>query len=102
MEHAITIRRLNGIDVSFGKDNQLINIENCPERQGASGYNKNCSLAKMFELAYQTKANIIAKGGPNAKWYLKKIDLDTIEEKIRKQEWRNTSRVKLWIIHWEN
>ncbi len=101
MEFATKIERMNGVDVSFGKKTD-INIENCPERQGASGYNKNCSLAKMFELAYQTKANIIAKGGPNAKWYLKKIDLDTIEEKIRKQEWRNTSGVKLWIIHWEN
>ena len=101
MEHARKIERMDGVDVSFGKDNQLINIENSPEREGASGYNKNCSLAKMFELAYQTKANIIAKGGPNAKWYLKKIDLDMIQEKIRKQEWRNTSRVKLWIINWE-
>ena len=100
MEHAITIRRMDGIDVNYGTQS-CINIENCPEREGVSGYNKNTSLTRMFELAYKTDANIIAKGGPNAKWYLKKIDLNTLNDKINSQLWRDTSRIKLWIIEWE-
>jgi len=99
MEHAINIRRMTGIDVNYGTQS-CINIDNCPEREGAAGYNKNTTLSRMFELAYQTKANIIAKGGPNAKWYLKKINLDTIDEKINKQRWRDTSRITLWVIEW--
>ena len=54
-----------------------------------------------LELAYEIKANIIIKGGPNAKWYLKYFPKDQIQIKINKQKWRDTNRATMWVIEWD-
>ena len=45
--------------------------------------------------------NIIIKAGPNAKWYMKKVHVDEIDNEIEKQKWRNTSRCTMFIIDWD-
>ena len=47
------------------------------------------------------KPNIIVKGGPNAKWYIKKFNPEVLNREIEKQSWRDTSRCTMYIIEWE-
>ena len=72
-------------------------------RVGKRGIDKSLSLEKVIKLAYEIKANVIIKAGKNAKWYLKRFDLTELEEEIKIQRsWRDTSRVTMWIIEWDN
>ena len=88
-----------GVDVGY-HDSSLDTLNNVG-RVGKLGIDKTYTLDKVIKLAYDIKANIIIKAGKNAKWYLKKINLENIEKDIEKQKWRDTSRVTMWIIEWE-
>jgi hypothetical protein len=48
------------------------------------------------------KPNIIIKAGKNAKWYLKRLNNDLIDDAIINQQWRDTSRCVMYIIDWNN
>ncbi len=94
MNHFKTIEKRDGVDVGYrGSDLEPLGGVG---RVGKCGIDKNYTLEQMIVLAYEIKANIIIKGGKNAKWYLKKFDIKNIE--IQKQSWRNSSRVTMWII----
>ena len=102
MEHVkkpIKIRK--GVDVGYNGSNiQPIDREGCV---GASGIDKSYTLDMVMDLAYKldNKPNIIIKAGPNAKWYMKKVHVDVIDNEIEKQKWRDTSRCTMFIIDWD-
>ena len=102
MEHVkkqIKIRE--GVDVGYNGSNiQPIDREGCV---GAGGIDKSYTLDMVMKLAYKMddKPNIIIKAGQNAKWYMKKIHVDEIDNEIEKQKWRNTSRCTMFIIDWD-
>jgi hypothetical protein len=100
MDKISRLEKYHGVDVGFG-DNCNLEPLNGRGRVGKSGIDKTLTLGEVMELAYEIRANIIVKGGRNAKWYLKRFDKNIIEEKIRKQEWRDTSRVTMWVVVWE-
>lgn len=101
MEHIKAIERRTGVDVGYkGSDIHPTDREGCV---GASGINKSYTFDMVLELAYRmdNRPNIIIKAGKNAKWYLKNFQKDVIEDEIKKQKWRNTSRCTMYIIDWE-
>ena len=100
MEHVKFIEVRKGVDVGYHGSNLVpINREGCV---GARGIDKSFTIDMVLELAYkmETKPNIIVKGGPNAKWYLKRFQKCAIDEEIEKQKWRDTSRCTMFIIDW--
>jgi len=100
MQHFVSIHKRNRADVGFiGADIDPLNNKG---KVGKRGIDKNFTLEKLIELAYEVDANIIIKSGPNAKWYLKKFPIHDIENEISKQSWRDTSRTTMWIIEWKN
>ena len=102
MENIRTIEKRYGVDVGYHESNLRPNDgEGCV---GKCGINKTFTLEQVIQIAYKMspKPNIIIKAGPRAKWYLKRFARDEIEEEIEKQKWRDTSRVIMWIIEWEN
>jgi len=101
MEHVKKIEQRKGVDVGYNGSNiQPIDREGCV---GASGIDKSFTFEMVMELAYKldNKPNIIIKAGPNAKWYLKRVQKDVIDNEIEKQKWRDTSRSTMFIIDWE-
>ena len=101
MEFIKSFQKRIGVDIGYTNDNlHPINKEGCV---GKSGIDKNFTLTQMIELAYsmKEKPNIIIKAGPNAKWYIKKFDVKILENEIKKQSWRDTSRCIMYIIEWE-
>ena len=47
------------------------------------------------------RPNIIVKGGPNAKWYLKYCEEDKIDDKIEKTKWLKQAKMcTTYIIKW--
>ena len=101
MEYFKKIEKRNGCDVGWhGSNIQPIDREGCV---GASGIDKSYTLDMVMKLAYKldNKPNIIIKAGPNAKWYMKKVHVDEIDNEIEKQKWRNTSRCTMFIIDWD-
>ena len=101
MEHVKKIEQRKGVDVGYNGSNiQPIDREGCV---GASGIDKSYTLDMVMKLAYKldNKPNIIIKAGPNAKWYMKKVHVDEIDNEIEKQKWRNTSRCTMFIIDWD-
>ena len=99
MEYIKTLEKRRGVDVGYHESS--LEPLNGVGRVGKNGIDKNFSLSQVMHLAWEIKANIIIKGGPNAKWYIKRINLDTLEEGIQKQMWRDTSRATMWIIRWD-
>jgi hypothetical protein len=99
MEHVKSLEKRCGVDVGYHESS--LESLNGVGRIGKRGIDKNFSLNQMLQLAFEVKANIIVKGGPNAKWYMKKINLTNLEEGIAKQAWRDTSRTTMWIINWD-
>jgi hypothetical protein len=101
MEHIKTIERRVGVDVGYHSSN--IHPKDREGCVGKSGINKLLTLEEVLEIAYKmdNKPNIIIKGGKNAKWYLKIIQKEKIEDEIKKQKWRDTSRCTMYIINWE-
>ena len=98
MEYIRTLNRLDGVDVGYHES--PLEPLNGVGRVGKKGIDKNFKLEKLIQLAYEIKANIIVKAGPNAKWYLKTCEIKNLAKEIKKQEWRDTSRVKMWVIEW--
>jgi hypothetical protein len=70
---------------------------------GKSGIDKTYTFEMVLKIAYKmdNKPNIIIKAGKNAKWYLKYFQQDIIEDEIKKQKWRDTSRYVMYIIDWK-
>jgi MoaA/NifB/PqqE/SkfB family radical SAM enzyme len=99
MENITKLEKLKGVDVFYGNKYNLEPL-NGVGLVGNSGIDKSFSLEKMIQLAYEIKANIIVKAGPNAKWYLKRCKLENIEMEMENQKWRDTSRCTMWIITW--
>ena len=100
MQHFVSIHKRNHAYVGFiGADIDPLNNKG---KVGKRGIDKNFTLEKLIELAYEVDANIIIKSGQNAKWYLKKFPIHDIENEICKQSWRDISRTTMWIIEWRN
>ena len=96
MEHIKTLTRRDGTDVGYHNSN--IEPLNGVGKVGKHGIDKTYTLARVIELAHEVDANIIIKSGPNAKWYLKRFQLDSLDTEIAKQSWRDTSRCTMWIV----
>jgi len=101
----MNIKIRKGVDVGYHESNiEPLNRERCV---GKSGIDKTLTLQDVLNLAYKIKdlnkrPNIIIKAGPNAKWYLKRFEKETIEVEINKQKnWRDTSRCIMYIIDWD-
>lgn len=100
MENLKSIKKISGVDVGYH-----LSVIDPVDRKGCigkRGIDKNYKLVDIIKLAKEAKANIIVKGGKNAKWYLKNFPLDKIEEEIDKQRWRDTSRYSMWILEWDD
>ena len=99
MEHINSIKKRIGVDAGYhGSIIDPVDRKGCV---GVSGINKNYKLEDVIKLAHEVNVNIIIKAGVNAKWYLKRFPLDTLEEEIQKQNWRDTTRYTMWIIEWD-
>ena len=100
MEYVTSFTKRRGVDVGYIESD--INFDH-PQRVGKSGFDKTLSLEEVFKIAHtmDPKPNIIIKGGPNAKWYFKNVKYDTIEERIKKQQWRDISRVTMYTVYWD-
>jgi len=102
MEYIKKFEKRHGADVGYHNSViQPVNDEGCV---GKRGIDKSYTLEQVVALAYKIKEkpNIIIKGGPNAKWYLKRYATDVIEQEIEKQQiWRDISRCTMWIIEWD-
>jgi hypothetical protein len=102
MERVKRFEKRTGCDVGYNSSN--LHPSNGEGRVGKSGIDKKYTLSQMIELAYkmEEKPNILIKGGPNAKWYIKKMDPSIIEEEIEIQKkWRDVSRCVMYIIEWD-
>ena len=100
MEHFKNIEKRNGCDVGYhGSNIHPIDREGCV---GAGGIDKSYTLDMVLDLAsrIECKPNIIIKAGKNAKWYIKKVPPNKIDEAIEKQKWRDISRSTMYIIDW--
>jgi len=100
MEHVKLIEVRKGVDIGYHSSNiEPIDREGCV---GVRGIDKSFTIDMVLELAYKmdNKPNVIIKGGPNAKWYLKRFQKEVIDEEIEKQKWRDTSRCTMFIIDW--
>jgi hypothetical protein len=100
MEHITKLEKKMGVDVFYGSKHNLEPL-NGVGRVGKSGIDKTFTLLQMMELAYAIKANIIIKAGPDAKWYLKRCNVEDISTEIEHQSWRDTSKCTMWIIQWD-
>ena len=101
MEYVKIIEKRNGVDVGYNSSNiHPTDREGCV---GSSGIDKNFTFEMVLKLAYkiENRPNIIIKAGPNAKWYLKRVQISEIEDAIQKQAWRDTSRCTMYIIEWD-
>lgn len=101
MEHLKSMHKKIGCDVGYHSSNlHPKDREGCVGKQGI---NKDFTFEQVLALAYkmEEKPNIIIKAGPKAKWYLKKFDLQTLDEEIEKQKWRNVSRSIMYVIEWD-
>ena len=84
----------NGVDVGYNNSN--LPHPNYPDSK--KGYPKNLQLEEVIKLAKDINGNIVIKAGKNAKWYIKKINLENINKEIEKQNWRDTSRYSMYIL----
>ena len=101
MEHFKSIEKIKGCDVGWHSSNiHPIDREGCV---GAAGIDKSYTLDMVIKLAYKIddKPNIIIKGGTNAKWYLKKVPPNEINDAIETQKWRDTSKCIMYVIVWD-
>ena len=89
-----------GVDAGYHKS--VIRPPNGEGCVGVRGIDKRYTLEQVMELAnrMEPKPNIIIKAGPRAKWYLKRIELSRLDDAIRNQAWRDTSRCTMYIMEW--
>ena len=94
--------RFNGVDVGYKSlCERGPKKEGVDGREGVGGFNKDISFDKIIEKAQKYHANIIVKGGPNAKWYLKYFPVEDIQTEIKKQAWRCHGRATMWLIEFD-
>lgn len=62
------------------------------------GYPKDLQLEDLIKIAKEINGNIIIKAGKNAKWYIKNCNIENINDEIKKQKWRDTSRCTMYIF----
>ena len=102
MDLVKNIEKRTGVDIGYNSSClQPKNQEGCV---GKNGFDKSLSLDSLLIIAHGMKPrpNIAVKAGKNAKWYLKRCEINKIEHEIEKQKWRNTSRCTMFIITWED
>ncbi len=101
MDHFKTIAKKVGVDVGYHGEN--LHPDDGEGRVGKAGFDKNLTFPEMMEMAYKMEGrpNIIIKGGPNAKWYIKKFDPAVIPEEIEKQKWRDSKNAEMYIVELE-
>ena len=99
MENVKNMKKMIGVDVGYHESN--MEPLNSVGRLGKNGIDKTFTLQQVIVLAHQVNANIIIKAGKNAKWYIKRFNIDDIQYEIEKQQWRDTSRATMWIIEWD-
>jgi len=96
----IEIRR--GVDLGYHSSNiHPVDKYGCVGKQGID---KSFTIEMILEIASKIDEipNIIIKSGKNAKWYLKLLKKDLIDDAIINQQWRNTTRCVMYIIDWNN
>jgi len=98
--HNSKIEKMTGCDIGY--HNSVIDPVNRTGCVGKRGINKLYTFDMVLNLAFEhpDKPNIIIRGGKDAKWYMKKISPEKINEGIQKQKWRDTSRYQMYIITW--
>ena len=102
MEHIKNIERRVGVDIGYHSSNIYPEDEEC--RVGRHGIDKSYTFEMVLELAskMEDKPNIIIRGGKNAKWYLKRVQKEQIDDEIEKTTWRNNIKYNtMYIIDWE-
>lgn len=101
MEHFRNIERRDGVCIGYKDD---LHPEDGRGRVGKSGFDKTLRLNDIIDIAYtmeNPRPNIIVKGGPNAKWYLKYCEEDKIDDKIEKTKWLKQAKMcTTYIIKW--
>ena len=103
------ITRRPGVDVGFHNNIQPINGEGVTGKN--NGINKNFTFEMVLEIAYKIepskRPNIIVKAGKKAMWYLKKVPVEEIENRIKKEEEGMRGKngglkhFQMYIIEWE-
>ncbi len=87
-----------GVDVGYTSSS--LHPADGEGRKGKQGIDGSFTLEQVIALARRMpdKPNIVIKSGVNAKWYLKRFPLEELEGEIVKQQWRDTSRVTMYVI----
>ena len=100
--HIKNIEQQHGCDCRHGSDLHSLPPENDRDRIGKSGYNKSLTLEALQDKAYNTnpRANIILKGGPRGKWYLKYCEINTIADRTRRT--KVTKGFTMYVISWDD
>lgn len=102
MDNIKSIEKRCGVDIGYNCSNlHPKDREGCV---GKSGIDKSYTFEMVLNIAnkMEHKPNIIIKAGKNAKWYLKYTPKETIEDAIKSQSWRDTSRYTMYIIEWDD
>jgi len=100
MEHFKSVEKREGCDL-YGDNIHPIDRVGCV---GKSGIDKSYTLDMVMKLAYKMddKPNIIIKGGKNAKWYMKKVQPNKIDDAIEKYKFKdNIHLCTMYIIVWD-
>ena len=98
MEYIKEIR--HGVDAGYGADCNF-HPANGEGRKGKHGLDQNLTLEEVIKIArsMEEKPNIIIKSGEKAKWYLKRYTMEELPAEIEKQQWRDTSKCTMYILH---
>ena len=98
MEYIKEIR--HGVDAGYGI-NCNFHPANGEGRKGKHGLDQNLTLEEVIRIArsMEEKPNIIIKSGEKAKWYLKRYTMEELPAEIEKQQWRDTSKCTMYILH---
>ncbi len=73
-------------DIDLYKWKYDISRDNVPHKYciGKNGFDKTLTIEEVIEhIAIPNGANVVVKGGKNAKWYVKNVPSDNIESTIR-------------------
>jgi hypothetical protein len=98
MEYIKEIR--HGVDAGYGAHCNF-HPANGEGRKGKHGLDQNLTLEEVIKIArsMEEKPNIIIKSGEKAKWYLKRYTMEELPAEIEKQQWRDTSKCTMYILH---
>ena len=98
MEYIKEVR--HGVDAGYGIHCNF-HPANGEGRKGKHGLDQNLTLEEVIKIArsMEEKPNIIIKSGEKAKWYLKRYTMEELPAEIEKQQWRDTSKCTMYILH---